>query len=87
MAEAGNHVTRVTAGPNTLIKQRVEPVAIWDNICQVLPADIRLALTPPEHPASWEVATASLFGSPNLAPDEQRIFAVPRADELTTSMR
>ena len=47
------------------------------------PADIHLALTPPEQPASSEPGTASLFGGPNFVPDEQKIFAVLRADEPT----
>ena len=46
-------------------------------------ADIRLALTPPDQPASQMPETASLFGGQDLPPDERRIFAVLRADEPT----
>ena len=55
----------------------------WGDVWQALPADIRLALTPPEPPASSEPGTASLFGGPDLVPEEQKIFAVLRADEPT----
>ena len=55
----------------------------WGDVWQALPADIRLALTPPEPPASSEPGTASLFGGPDLVPDEQKIFALLRADEPT----
>ena len=40
-------------------------------------------LTPPEPAASSEPGTASLFGGPNFVPDEQKVFAVLRADEPT----
>jgi hypothetical protein len=48
-----------------------------------LSADTRLALTPPEQPASQTLETASLFDGSELPPDENRIFAVLRADEPT----
>jgi len=37
----------------------------------------------PQQPASSGPGTASLFGGPNFVPDEQKIFAVLRADEPT----
>ena len=40
---------------------------------------------PSEPPASSEPGTASLFGGPDFVPDEQKIFAVLRADEPTHS--
>ena len=66
-----------------MIKQGAALVATWEDVWEALPADIRLALTPPESSASSQPDTASLFGSPNLAPDEQKIYAVLRADEPT----
>jgi DNA processing protein len=82
-AVPGNVTNKLSWGPNTLIKQGAALVATWEDVWEALPADIRLALTPPEQPASSQAGTASLFGGPNLAPDEQKIFAVLRADEPT----
>jgi DNA processing protein len=82
-AVPGNVTNKLSLGPNTLIKQGAALVATWEDVWEALPADIRLALTPPESPASSEPGTASLFGGPNLAPDEQKIFSVLRADEST----
>ena len=82
-AVPGNVTNKLSWGPNTLIKQGAALVATWEDVWEALPADIRLALTPPEPSASSEPGTASLFGGPNLPPDEQKIFAVLRADEPT----
>ena len=82
-AVPGNVTNKLSWGPNTLIKQGAALVATWEDVWEALPADIRLALTPPESSASSQPDTASLFGSPNLAPDEQKIYAVLRADEPT----
>jgi len=82
-AVPGNVTNKLSWGPNTLIKQGAALVATWEDVWEALSADVRLALIPPEQSASSEPATASLFGGPNLAPDEQKIFAVLRADEPT----
>ena len=82
-AVPGNVTNKLSWGPNTLIKQGAALVATWEDVWEALPTDVRLALTPPEQPASSGPDTASLFGGANLAPDEQKIFAVLRADEPT----
>jgi DNA processing protein len=82
-AVPGNVTNKLSWGPNTLIKQGAALVATWEDVWEALPADIRLALTPPEQPASEAAETASLFGSPDLPQDEKRIFSLLRADEST----
>ena len=73
-AVPGNVTNKLSWGPNTLIKQGAALIATWEDVWEALPADIRLALTPPEAPASQAPETASLFSGPELAPDEKRIF-------------
>ncbi len=82
-AVPGNVTNKLSWGPNTLIKQGAALIATWEDVWEALPADIRLALTPPEPSASQEPETASLFGTPEMPPDEKRIFAILRADEPT----
>ncbi len=82
-AVPGNVTNKLSWGPNTLIKQGAALIATWEDVWEALPADIRLALTPPEQPASQTPETASLFEGHELPPDEKRIFAVLRADEPT----
>ena len=82
-AVPGNVTNKLSWGPNTLIKQGAALVATWEDVWEALPADIRLALTPVEQPASQAPETASLFGGQELPPDEKRIFAILRADEPT----
>jgi DNA processing protein len=82
-AVPGNVTNKLSWGPNTLIKQGAALIATWEDVWEALPSDIRLALTPPEQPASQALETASLFGGHDLPPDEKRIFAVLRADEPT----
>jgi DNA processing protein len=82
-AVPGNVTNKLSWGPNTLIKQGAALVATWEDVWEALPADTRLALTPPEQPASQTGETASLFGGPDLGPDEKRIYSVLRADEST----
>ncbi|HEY4900719.1 MAG TPA: DNA-processing protein DprA [Terriglobales bacterium] len=82
-AVPGNVTNKLSWGPNTLIKQGAALIATWEDVWEALPADIRLALTPPVQPASQVPETASLFGGQDLPPDERRIFAVLRADEPT----
>jgi DNA processing protein len=84
-AVPGNVSNKLSWGPNTLIKQGAALVGTWEDVREARLADIHLALTPPEQPASSEPGTASLFGGPNFVPDEQKIFAVLRADESTLS--
>ena len=82
-AVPGNATNELSWGPNALIKQEAALVATWKDVWEAPPADLRLAPTPPEQRASSEPGTASLFGGPNFVPDEQKIFAVLRADEPT----
>lgn len=82
-AVPGNVTNKLSWGPNTLIKQGAALVATWEDVWEALPADIRLALTPPDRLASETPETASLFGGHEMPPDEKRIFAVLRADEPT----
>ena len=82
-AVPGNVTNKLSWGPNTLIKQGAALVATWEDVWEALPTDTRLALTPPEQPASQTPETASLFGGSELPPDEKRIFAILRTDEPT----
>jgi len=85
-AVPGNVTNKLSWGPNTLIKQGAALVATWEDVWEALPADVRLALTPPEAPASDASQTASLFGAPDsadLSPAEKRVLGILRADEST----
>lgn len=82
-AVPGNVTNKLSWGPNTLIKQGAALVASWEDVWEALPADVKLALTPPEQPASDAPATASLFDAPDLSPAEKRVLAMLRADEST----
>ena len=66
-AVPGNVTNKLSWGPNTLIKQGAALVATWEDVWEALPADTRLALTPPEPPASQAPETASLFAGPGIA--------------------
>jgi len=80
-AVPGNVTNKLSWGPNTLIKQGAALVATWEDVWEALPADVRLALTPPEPPASEEGVPSSLFEAAQLPPSEKRIYALMRADE------
>ena len=80
-AVPGNVTNKNSWGPNTLIKQGAALVATWEDVWEELPADVRLALTPPEQPASAEQAAASLFDGAQLPPSEKRVLALLRVDE------
>ncbi len=82
-AVPGNVTNKGSWGPNTWIKQGAALVATWEDVWEALPADVRLALTPPEQPASEEAATASLFQGAELPPQEKRVLALLRSDEST----
>ncbi|MFZ0704778.1 MAG: DNA-processing protein DprA [Candidatus Korobacteraceae bacterium] len=82
-AVPGNVTNKLSWGPNTLIKQGAALVATWEDVWEALPADVRLALTPPEAPASDAPQTASLFDAPDLSPAEKRVLGILRADEST----
>jgi DNA processing protein len=79
----GNVTNKQAWSPNTLIKQGAALVATWEDVWEELPADTRLALNPPEQPASAEGDSASLFQAADLPPAEKRVLALLRADEST----
>lgn len=82
-AVPGNVTNKLSWGPNTLIKQGAALVASWEDVWEALPADSRLALTPPAQTASEAAPPASLFDAPDLSPAEKRVLATLRADEST----
>ncbi len=82
-AVPGNVTNKLSWGPNTLIKQGAALVATWEDVWEELPADVRLALTPPEAPESADAPAASLFQAADLPPAEKRILALLRPDEST----
>ena len=82
-AVPGNVTNKLSWGPNTLIKQGAALIATWEDVWEELPADIRLALTPPAPAASAEASPASLFQAAELPPGEKRVLGLLRADEST----
>ncbi len=82
-AVPGNVTNKLSWGPNTLIKQGAALVATWEDVWEALPADTRLALTPPEPTESQGGAPASLFEAADLPPAEKKVFALLRSDEST----
>jgi DNA processing protein len=81
-AVPGN-VTKNSWGPNTLIKQGAKLVATWEDVWEDLPAEVRLALTPPASPESQGASSASLFPDEGLPPHEKRILSLLKGDEST----
>ena len=82
-AVPGNVTNKNSWGPNTLIKQGAKLVATWEDVWEDLPAEVRLALTPPASPESAGASTASLFPDEGLPPHEKRILTLLKADEAT----
>jgi DNA processing protein len=82
-AVPGNVTNKMSWGPNTLIKQGAALVATWEDVWEELPSDVRLALTPPEPPASADGGTASLFQDADFSPHEKKLLGLLRADEST----
>ncbi len=82
-AVPGNVTNKNAWGPNTLIKQGAKLVATWEDVWEDLPAEVRLALTPPATPESPGSSTASLFPDQGLPPHEKRILSLLKADEST----
>jgi DNA processing protein len=82
-AVPGNVTNKNSWGPNTLIKQGAKLVATWEDVWEDLPAEVRLALTPPASPESQSASAASLFPDDGLPPHEKRILSLLKADEAT----
>jgi DNA processing protein len=82
-AVPGNVTNKNSWGPNTLIKQGAKLVATWEDVWEDLPAEVRLALTPPPSPESQGDSSASLFPDEGLPPHEKRILGLLKADEST----
>jgi DNA processing protein len=82
-AVPGNVTNKNSWGPNTLIKQGAKLVATWEDVWEDLPAEVKLALTPPPSPESEGESTASLFPNDGLPPHEKRILSLLKADEST----
>jgi DNA processing protein len=82
-AVPGNVTNKNAWGPNTLIKQGAKLVATWEDVWEDLPAEVRLALTPPASPESQGATSASLFPDEGLPPHEKRILSLLKADETT----
>ena len=82
-AVPGNVTNKNSWGPNTLIKQGAKLVATWEDVWEDLPAEVRLALTPPARPESESGGAASLFPDDGLPPHEKRILGLLKADEAT----
>ena len=80
-AVPGNVTNKNSWGPNTLIKQGAKLVATWEDVWEDLPAEVRLALTPPASPESSSASSASLFPDEGLPPQEKRILSLLKADE------
>ena len=83
LAVPGNVTNKLSWGPNTLIKQGAALVATWEDVWEELPADVRLALTPPQAPESTESSSASLFQAADLSPSEKRVLGLLHVDEST----
>ncbi len=81
-AVPGN-VTNKNSWANTLIKQGAKLVATWEDVGEDLPAEVRLALTPPASPESSCSSSASLFPDEGLPPHEKRILSLLEADQAT----
>jgi DNA processing protein len=81
-AVPGNVTNKLSWGPNTLIKQGAKLVATWEDVWEELPSQVRLELTPAAGSATEATPTASLFDE-TLSPNEKKIFALLRADEMT----
>jgi DNA processing protein len=82
-AVPGNVTNKNSWGPNTLIKQGAKLVATWEDVWEDLPAEVRLALTPPASPESSGSSSASLFPDEGLPPHQKRILSLLKADEAT----
>src|ERR1700722_10545747 len=82
-AVPGNVTNKNSWGPNTLIKQGAKLVATSEDVWEDLPAEVRLALTPPPSPESQGDSSASLFPDEGLPPHEKRILGLLKADEST----
>lgn len=60
-AVPGNVTNKNSWGLNTRIKQGAKLVATCEDVSEDLPAEVKLALTPPPPPESGDASSASLF--------------------------
>ena len=81
-AVPGNVTNKLSWGPNTLIKQGAKLVATWEDVWEELPSQVRVELQPVAASATESTPAASLFDE-TLSPNEKKIFALLRADEMT----
>jgi DNA processing protein len=81
-AVPGNVTNKLSWGPNTLIKRGAKLVATWEDVWEELPSQVRLELEPVAASATEATPAASLFDE-TLSPNEKKIFALLRADEMT----
>ena len=61
-AVPGNVTNKNSWGPNTLIKQGAKLVATWEDVWEDLPAEVKLALTPPPRLNPGRVFGISISG-------------------------
>ena len=81
-AVPGNVTNKNSWGPNTLIKQGAKLVATWEDVWEDLPAEVRLALTPPLRLNPSRRIRISIPGD-GLPPHEKKILSLLKADEAT----
>jgi DNA processing protein len=80
-AVPGNVTSRNSWTPNTLIKQGAQLTATWEDVWEVLPSQVRLALEARPGVESKSAAGASLLPEPPLRGREAILIEILRRDE------
>jgi DNA processing protein len=78
----GNVTNQLSWGPNTLIRQGEKLVATWEDVWEELPSEIRLEQEADRPVESGKAETASLFDGAALSPQEKKIYARLKGDEM-----